>query len=414
MNTARVDCAVPSVIVVPILAGIVLWIFCWAVVAASSGVVWEFAVHRPLRPDLVYARGVIVFLSFACAVVPVFLLDLLGSVAQFAWDKYPWSFARWVVAFAAVLFLAITIPYAWFAVFLLKGIWPRILQWSAEMESKPLSMTMEATWTAWALLSVATAALTRFVVSIARSNPFYAYQGALGALGLRRCLAGICLMAYFRLLLPRRDFFVQAPIVSWMPGLALAVLLHETIPIRVFAIAIPTLLLMLAVPFWSSFVAPPLWIFLGTSDFDSFRTFYDLRASWRRHGLTLLNRVGEGGLEFYAAWRSSIRSRMNYDPSAGRVWSLRTRPQMWQTVVRSLAAFVPVIVMDVRQQSDHLKFEIDWLARRDFMNKVYMIVSHDAGGEVHTTAPTRVDENTLMQLQWNKADLVSAETSPTD
>jgi hypothetical protein len=218
----------------------------------------------------------------------------------------------------------------------------------------------------------------------------------------------MCLMAYLRLLLPRRDFFMQAPVVSWMPALAFAVVLHELIPNTVFAVAIPVLLLMLAAPMWGSALAAPLWIFLGTSEFDSFRTFYDLRATWRRHGLTLLSRTGEGGQEFYAAWRSSLgRSLAFYDPAIGRLWSLRTRPQMWQTAVRLLAAFVPVIVIDMRRQSDPVQFEIEWLARHDFMDKVYMIVSHEAGSVTHSTGHL-VDEETLMQMRWNDQGLVSA------
>ena len=268
-----------------------LWILSWTVVAASSGVVWEFVLHRSLQPNLTLASGAIVFLSLACAIVPVLLLDLLGGLAQGAWDRYEWRFARWIVALAAVLFLAVTIPYAWFIVLLLKHIWPRVLLWFAGAGTTPLSTT-DATWATWIALTVTTVALIGFVFSIARGHPFSAYNSALAVLGPRRCMVGICLMAYLRLLLPRRDFFLQAPIVSWMPGLALAVLLHELIPIRMFAIAIPALLLTLAVFFWSSFVAPPLWIFLGTSELESFRTFYDLRASWRRHGLTLLNRTG--------------------------------------------------------------------------------------------------------------------------
>ena len=62
-DTARINCAVPTVIAFPLLADMLLWILSWTVVAASSGVVWEFVLHRSLQPDLTLARGAIVFLS---------------------------------------------------------------------------------------------------------------------------------------------------------------------------------------------------------------------------------------------------------------------------------------------------------------------------------------------------------------
>lgn len=96
----------------------------------------------------------------------------------------------------------------------------------------------------------------------------------------------------------------------------------------------------------------------------------------------------------------------HYDPGSSRVWSLRTRPQMWQTAVPLLAVFVPVIVIDIRCCSDAVTFEIEWLARRRFMDKVYMIVPDESASD-EASSPTRVGEEALMKMRWNDEGLVT-------
>lgn len=98
---------------------------------------------------------------------------------------------------------------------------------------------------------------------------------------------------------------------------------------------------------------------------------------------------------------------MFYNPGTARIWSLRTRPHVWQTALRLLAAFVPVIVVDRRQPSDIVQFEVDWLKRRGFLDKVYMVGSPENGetAEHSATRLTVVDEATLIASQWSHAGL---------
>ena len=380
------------------------WVIGWMLVAVSTGVVWEWAVNPPLRVGGVLARGAVVLVVVLLSSIVTLLVDFFGGIAQHAWDNYPWRVARTIVALAALIFLPITIAYLWLVAWLVKRMWPHVVSWFMDAR---WAMTIEPAASpgvqAWALLGAINAALLWLAVSGWRRDPLYAYRHSLDVLGLPRFVGGVCLMAYLRLLVPRRDFFVQAPIVSWMPILAGLVVMHEAIPIALFAVTTPLLVLMLVVPMWVGSVAPPLWMFLGTSELDSYRTFYGLRASWRRHGLTLLDRTSAGGLQFYRAWRASASaSAPFYDPGIARIWSLRTRPGVWRTAVRLLAAFVPVIVVDWRRPSDIVRSEVDWLVGRKLVDKVYMVVSPEHGGtpEASIAGARFVDEATLFTLPW--------------
>ena len=235
----------------------------------------------------------------------------------------------------------------------------------------------------------------------------YAYRHALDVLGVRRLAVGICMMTYLRLLVPRRDFFMQAPVVSWMPMLALAIVIGALIPIRLFAITTPILLLAILLPHALALLAPPLWIFFAGSKLDSFQLFYTVRGVWKRHGLNLLNRTSTGGLDFYQAWRSNFHPAIPfYDPSVGRIWSLRTRTPLWQTAVRLLASFVPVIVVDLTSQaSSNVQFEMEWLKRRGMLDKVYLVAAQECA---YTEWKIKiVDEKGLLASTWagGKLDL---------
>jgi hypothetical protein len=384
------------------------WVIRWTVFAASTGLVWDFVVCGSFRVDRVVARALVVLLALAMLTIAALLIDLFGGFAQHAWDKYSWSDAKRIVGVVAIAFLLTTTPYVWFVIWVLKRTWQHVLRFSvvrfAETAASSASSSGHADVRTWIVLVVINAALFAFALFSVFRNPYYPYNHTVRDLGLRKCIAGMCLMAWLRTLVPRRDFFLQAPVVSWMPVLAVLVCVHANIPIRLFAITIPVLLLVIAMPYALGWLAPPLWMFLGTNELDSFRLFYDLRATWRRHGLTLLDRNSSGGQKFYTAFRSiSSGSGAFYDPDIGRIWSLRTRPGVWQTAVRLLAVFVPVIVVDWRQQpSDIVRFEVDWLKRRNLLGKVYMVVSSDNPHAMQDslTGASFIEEEALLASPW--------------
>jgi len=384
------------------------WLLRWAVFAASTGLVWDFVGNGSLRADRVVARTLLVLLAVAILTFAVLLIDLFGGLAQHAWDNYPWAEAKKILGMAAIVFLLVVTPYVLFVVWVLRRAWPHVLRFStdhfAETTGSPASSSGHPAVSTWIFLVVLNAALLAFALVSVFRKPFYPYNHAVRDLGLRKCVWGICLMAWLRTLVPRRDFFLQAPVVSWMLGLGGIVGVHECIPIGLFAITTPVLLLVIAMPFALGWLAPPLWMFLGTSQLESFRLFYNLRTKWQRHGLTLLDRDGSGGQEFYGEFRSSRGgSGVFYDPNIGRVWSLRTRPGVWQTAVRFLALFVTVIIVDWRQQpSDIVRFEVDWLQRHDLLAKVYMVVSPEYATTMGNALPGAkyIEEEVLLASDW--------------
>ena len=258
------------------------------------------------------------------------------------------------------------------------------------------------------LMLMITALLAWFVLSRVSHHPFYAYEHALEVLRWRRLVLGMVLMSYLRLLVPRRDFFLQAPFFSWAPVLAVGAVVFTLVPIRPLAFAISMLLVAVFVPMWVNNIAPPLWLFLGTSENESFRAFWDLRLTWQRHGLTLLDRTSSGGQQFYDEWRSQIDApHVAYDPGVGRVWSLRTRPGVWTFAVHVLAAFVPVIVVDWRDPSEIVKFEAEWLVNHGFAGKTYFLAPADvpATSANVPVAGNLVNENMLIAARWTDTGL---------
>jgi hypothetical protein len=166
-----------------------------------------------------------------------------------------------------------------------------------------------------------------------------------------------------------------------MPWLALCAILHVMIPLPVFNWVIPVALMCHTVAYGLDMIAPPTWLFLGTSQFASFAAFHKLRNSWRQNGLTLLDRVGKEGADFYFVQKQSQRlSSMFFNPAAPRVWSLRTRPEMWENSVLLLMDYVPVVVVDVRGESEIVRQELEWLAKPGRIDKAWFLVADDAHG----------------------------------
>jgi hypothetical protein len=397
----------------------IAWLLSWALFVCSTAAVWDFVSTGSLRGDRVAVHAILVLLALALMAPVLLVADLFGGIAQRTWAQYDWRFARTVIVAAGLAFLALVIPYGWWVVApVLTRAGRQVMPWFANTSWAATIEPWRAppVWT-WAILTVVTAALLWRVVATLRRRPFYACQHALEVLGWRQCLRGVCLMAYLRTLVPRRDFFISAPVVSWMPVLAILAVVHRLIPIQLFAIAIPVLVLALVLPMWTGMLAPPVWLFLGTSTVESFDLFHALRSNWRRHGLTLLHRTSPGGLQSYDHWRETTPTTAFYDPGVGRVWSLRTRPSMWQTAVRLTAAFVPVIVIDWRGPSPIVEWEAKWLDRRALLQKAVLIVPSAPAG-VHSAddplqGATTIDEETALASEWAGRSVVRAPAPPT-
>jgi hypothetical protein len=84
-------------------------------------------------------------------------------------------------------------------------------------------------------------------------------------------------MCLLRLRLPRRDLFQQAPVISWIPWIAVSIILYSTISLPVFKWALPLALAVLMLAMGLDMIAPPIWLFLGTSEYGSFIAFHELR-----------------------------------------------------------------------------------------------------------------------------------------
>lgn len=388
---------------------VALWFAYWLMFALATSIVWEFLTNHILHPGTVIARGLTIFVALGLLTFVVFMVDAAGSVAQYAWDQYEPQFTKRIYAAVFMVFVLILIPYLFFMAWLLNLIWKPLVEWCATSKLD-LSETVAITpsWLTWIVLSSISFAIACFVVDSIWRNPFFSYRGALRILGLRRILYGVLLMAYLRLLVPRRDLFLQGTIVSWMLPYAFLVLLHNWIPIGLFACLIPILLLAILVPMQLDLIAPPQWLFLGASELESFQSFYKLRMRWRRHGLTLLDRASAGGLMFYYGWRSRLaQDWIRMDPTIPRVWSLRTRPGVWPTAVRLLAAFVPVVIVDRRFPSEIVDIEVKWLGTRGHWDKTYFLVSPEVAqlSNKMGTLCQQTDEATLLSASWRDTGL---------
>jgi hypothetical protein len=335
------------------------WIDGWGVFSASAAILWEYADTGSLRFGHTIARTGLILLAIALLTVAVFLIDMWSAFWMHAFHNYERRVAAQIFTVESLFILALLGPYLWFCAWALRQAWPPLRGWSAAID---LGITgggpIIPVWLVWGVLLPVCSWLAWAAYSGWRQTAD-CYAKAIRMLGFKRTVHGVLLMSIVRLRLPRRDLFLQSPIFSWAPILALCVFLHVEIEQTALRWLIPGSLLCFFLPMWLTIIAPPAWLFLGKSDFQSFAAFYTMRGTWRQHGLTLLDRIGKEGTLFYDAWRQSIRQPLIFfDPSAPRVWSLRTRPQLWEHTVLLLMDFVLVVVVDLRGDSGILREEL--------------------------------------------------------
>jgi hypothetical protein len=175
------------------------------------------------------------------------------------------------------------------------------------------------------------------------------------------------------------------PLVAQVPAFTMAAVLYAILPGSLLSWALPLLVCLSALVVAVDMVLPPAWLFLGRSHFDSFVVFDGLRGSWRIFGVTLLNRNSEAWAAYYfeearrQARHSLAASIFMNSPGIPRIWSLRTRPDMWKPTVWLLMKNTDVIVIDVRgdSKSHYIFDEVLWLAELDLVEKTWYLGRDD-------------------------------------
>jgi hypothetical protein len=359
------------------------WVGDWVFFAICVATVWVFIETRSLSLGPVLIRGAWILAGIALLPVVLIAVEMTGSLFMHAYHDYERRFAIGVGVLAAIVCAAVLAPYLWLMKWVLDWVWRVISDWAMRQDFSSAHLFTGDPWPTWLLAPLLTAVcviVASLIPRTARQTVEY-YGSAFRLYGVRRALRGVLLMTLLRLRLPRKDLFGQAPVISWMPMLALATLLHVVIPLAVFSWIIPAALLFLFLAMNLAMIAPPTWLFLGTSEFDSFAAFHVMRRVWRQHGLTLLDRVGSEGAQFYAAQRRAGRwGTLFFNPAAPRVWSLRTRPQMWESSVMLLMDFVLVVIADVRGESEIVREELGWLTRPGRLEKAWYLVTDEGRG----------------------------------
>lgn len=362
------------------------WIIRWFVVAFCAAIVWEFltlgTVNLFTSPALTLTLAALILVGLAMLLVLELLLELYWAMTRHARENYPAQFAARVSVVVAAISLVIAAPMLWFFQWALARTWQALHTWALRIPARPPWSSVSLSW-GWILfLSAASIGLCWMLY---RMLPVTArkYATAARCLGPRRMGRSILYMTLFRLRQPRRDFFVQAPIISDVPWWALCVVLHVGLAGTVFAWIVPLPLLLVSLEYSLSKVAPPVWLYLGASEADSFRVFYNLRRAWFWfHAVTLLDRESEQGQAAYFAEARQMQSRslaghVYQNPRAARIWSLRTRPDLWVQTVKALIDLVQVVVVDVRTGSDPVRYELGWLAQPGRVEKTWLIATDD-------------------------------------
>lgn len=202
----------------------------------------------------------------------------------------------------------------------------------------------------------------------------------LSAAGSRYLLKGYALMTVMRLRQNRRDFFVQAPLVSNVNMMVAAVVVHACAGGLVFSWLVPGLIVLLSIVLTAGELCPPLWLLLGRSTFDAHHLHTTLRYAWSAAGINLLDRSSDEWLAYYRHWHQSWKRAgkfVPFNPHVARTWSLRPRGDLWEVTAWNLMGFVQVVVIDGRTPSRHVDDEILWAAEFGIIDKVWIVAADD-------------------------------------
>lgn len=368
-----------------------LWIVNWAEVALCYAFVWQF-LARPGIGNLKEGRAFIaisaragwliaalVFLFGATMIVEGWYVNAIQRVRA----GYAAPDRGLIMAFFSVPFLVVLVPYVWFTTWVLASTWthfvlPRITLGPVLSSTQHDLSWPEALWPIGIGVALCGALcwLLRFSIRIFVSH----YAAALRQYGFRGMVKGMLIMALMRVKARRKDFFRQTPIVNNAIPFAISIGIYMLIPIRGLNLMAATLLATHSVLCSLDIIAPPAWLFLGASSYESAFVFHDLRQRWLpRLGVTLLDRDNPAWSAHYLYEAQQLRRRrvrfaryMN-NPSAPRIWSLRTRDKAWKHAVLVLMDFVAVVVIDARIVRKGLQEELDWLFKSGRFEKTWIL-----------------------------------------
>ena len=397
------------------------WVLRWSLVALYSAIVWEFltlhTVNLFSRPERTGALAGSILAGFGIFLALECIFELWWTLTRYMRDQYPRTFATRANLVVSSIFVVLAVPILWCSKWALDIIWRFLHVWANRVPAQ-VRVSTGAPALGWpAILLLATASIGcswMFVQGIAPTAK--KYRTSLRCLGVRRMLKGTLYMTLFRLRQPRRDFFVQAPVISDMLWWALCAGLHVGLTGTVFAWVLPIPLFGVSLQYALAKAAPPVWLYLGASEFDSFRVFHTLRHEWFWfNGVTLLNRENEAGqATYYIETKHTFEAHPSLsvlrNPHASRLWSLRTRPTLWQQTVTALIDLVRVVVIDVRTGSEPVRYELNWLAEPGRVGKTWLLAREDRapafaavpGGDKGLLFPPErfVTEEMLFRATW--------------
>jgi hypothetical protein len=313
------------------------------------------------------------------AIVPMFLLHIWLDVFRHARERYPQPFFRHLILVVTLVIIALAAGYTVLAAWALRWLWS--LFWTVASKTPEVSFAPVSVPIYISIPLLAVAAYASFVLL----KPVPRKHRCIWRLLGRECaLKGYLKMAVLRLRQPRRDFFAQAPLIRDIPFLALAAVLYEASEAWMFSGVLSLLVIVTSIGLGIDLLLPPAWMFLGTSQFASFDTFDVLRSRWFPvFGLTLLDRDSPDWNDYYFAQARRMARRqfgarlfMN-KPQTARVWSLRSRGELWVSTVHILMDVVMVIVIDARVKSDYVSDEQRMLIELGLVEKAWLIAEQN-------------------------------------
>lgn len=392
----------------------ILWLKDWIFFALCTAVIWEFLMTGGFRlfeaSETTLVLTVWIIAALLLISVLILPLELWWQLVGHARREYDQSVASRIVAVESALILVLVLLYLWFVTWVLGYAWEFLLGSGDHFAAATMKPKTSTTWTTAILLTLLTGVLVWIVWKLLYAS-VSKYLLSLRMFGILKVLKGILIMVLLRLRQPRKDFFIQAPLISYMPWLAVCVALYASIPFAVFNYLIPMMLLGGIVAHGLDMVTPPMWLFLGSSTQESFRVFHNVRRIWRwRTGVTLIDREGNEGSTYYyaeAAYRvqqGSVAHRFFTNPATPRAWSLRTRGELWEQTVLLLIDYVPVIIVDVRAGSYPVEKELAWLATPERLDKAWFLGTDEGFAPAINEIMTKLtkEQQALLKSQINR------------
>lgn len=395
------------------------WVKDWCLFALSLAMTWELFASGTMGSDSIgriTAMAPAIAVALAMLIVVVFVVEVWGSLAQHARRNYPARFAIGLIYFYSVVAVAFIGPYllllGW-VLKLLSGPFARLGHvveatltslFSDTREFQAISRWKVSVWLAY-LVFFSAVLLVILLHRLLLSKCRYAHQ----LYGTWKFFRGMGLMMMLRCRQPRKDFFVQAPIVGQMHWFALAAVLHAIMPPPFFSWAVPLVVVVSVFANAINYLIPPAWFFLGRSQHESFLTFDKLYHGWRVFGVTMLDRDSRAWHDYYFALANQLAqsghrfAHLMNRPRTPRVWSFRSRDAIWELTAMQLMKYVKVVVIDVRSESFYIFNEVHWLAELRLVHKTWYVGEDDGSDNGLTGA-----------LAWGRDEGLSIDTATTD